>query len=106
MRYVEFRVSSALAQGRQIHAIPGKRSDQRLVRHLTMGEIRALLDAPNVTTRLGIRDRAILHLCFACGLRVSELVALPLANLSLHRPPSIRVYGKGRRERALLGEGG
>ncbi len=38
--------------------------------------------------------------------RVSELVALPLANLSLHRPPSIRVYGKGRRERALLGEGG
>ena len=101
MHYVEGHVCSALAQVRQIHAIPKKRHDQPLVQHLTMGEIRALLDAPNVTTRLGIRDRAMLHLCFACGLRVSELVALPLANLSLHRPPSIRVSGKGRRERAL-----
>ena len=38
-----------------------------------MPEIRAILAAPNVTTRLGIRDRAMLHLCFAGGLRVSEL---------------------------------
>jgi integrase/recombinase XerD len=101
MRYVEFRVPSALAQARQIHAIPEKRHDQALVRHLTMGEVRAVLNAPNVTTRLGIRDRAMLHLCFAGGLRVSELVGLPLAHLSLQRTPSIRVHGKGRRERCL-----
>lgn len=101
MRYVEFRVPSALAQARQIHAIPEKRHDQALVRHLTMGEVRAILNTPNVTTRLGIRDRAMLHLCFAGGLRVSELVGLPLANLSLQRMPSIRVLGKGRRERCL-----
>jgi integrase/recombinase XerD len=94
-------VPSALAQARQIHAIPEKRHDQALVRHLTMTEVRALLNAPNVTTRLGIRDRAMLHLCFAGGLRVSELVGLPLANLSLQRTPSIRVLGKGRRERCL-----
>ena len=78
-----------------------KRHDQALVRHLTMDEVRAILDAPNLTTRLGIRDRAMLHLCFAGGLRVSELVGLPLANLSLQRTPSIRVHGKGRRERCL-----
>jgi integrase/recombinase XerD len=101
MRYVEFRVPSALAQARQIHAIPEKRHDQALVRHLTMTEVRAVLNAPNVTTRLGIRDRAMLHLCFAGGLRVSELVGLPLSNLSLQRTPSIRVLGKGRRERCL-----
>jgi integrase/recombinase XerD len=101
MRYVEFRVPSALAQVRQIHAIPEKRHDQALVRHLAMGEVRAILNAPNITTRLGIRDRAMLHLCFAGGLRVSELVGLPLANLSLQRTPSIRVLGKGRRERCL-----
>ena len=83
MRYVEFRVPSALAQARQIHAIPGKRHDQALVRHLTLEEVRAILKAPNVTTRLGIRDRAMLHLCFAAGLRVSELVGLLLENLSL-----------------------
>jgi integrase/recombinase XerD len=101
MRYVEFRVPSALAQARQIRAIPEKRHDQALVRHLTMAEVRAILNAPNVTTRLGIRDRAMLHLCFAGGLRVSELVGLPLANLSWQRTPSIRVLGKGRRERCL-----
>src|SRR5450755_3324774 len=66
-----------------------------------MEEVRAILNVPNVTTRLGIRDRAMMHLCFAAGLRVSELVGLPLENLSLQRTPSIRVLGKGRKERCL-----
>lgn len=101
IRYVEFRVPSALEQARQIHAIPSKRHDQALVRHLTIAEVRAILNAPATTTRPGIRDRAMLHLCFAGGLRVSELVGLPLANVSLERTPSIRVLGKGRRQRCL-----
>lgn len=101
IRYIEFRVPSALGQARQIHTIPSKRHDQALIRHLTMDEVRAILNAPNTTTRLGIRDRAMLHLCFAGGLRVSELVGLPLENLSLQRTPSIRVLGKGRKERCL-----
>src|SRR5437868_10857305 len=101
IRYVEFRVPSALAQAQQIHAIPSKRHDQGLVRHLTMEEVRAILNAPNTTTRLGIRDRAMLHLCFAGGLRVSELVGLPLESVRLERTASIRVLGKGRRERCL-----
>ena len=73
---------SALEQARQIHAIPVKRHEQKLVQHLSLDEIRAILDAPNVTTRLGIRDRAMLHVCFAGGLRVSELVGLLLENLT------------------------
>jgi integrase/recombinase XerD len=101
MRYVELRVPSSLEQVHQIRAIPTKRHDQALVQHLTMKQMRAILDAPNLATRLGIRDRAMLHLCFACGLRVSELVELPLEGLSLRHPPSIRVCGKGRRERCL-----
>jgi len=101
IRYVEFRVPSTLAQARQIHAIPSKRYDQGLVRHLTMDEVRAILNAPNTTTRLGIRDRAMLHICFAGGLRVSELVELPLGNVRLERTPSIRILGKGRKERCL-----
>jgi site-specific recombinase XerD len=101
IRYVEFRVPSALAQAQQIHAIPGKRHDQALVRHLTREEVQSILNAPNITTRLGIRDRAMLHLCYAGALRVSELVSLPLESLSLQRPPSIRVLGKGRKERCL-----
>ena len=101
MRYVEYRVPSALEQIGKIHAIPTKRYDQKLICCLTMKEIRAVIKAPDCGVRLGIRDRAMLHLCFAGGLRVSELVGTTLANLSLHPDPSLLVHGKGRKERCL-----
>lgn len=101
IRYVEYRVPSTLAQANQIHAIPSKRYENRLIKHLPMNEVRAILDAPNIDTRLGIRDRAMLHLCFAGALRVSELVSLPLASVTLQPAPSICVRGKGRKERCL-----
>ena len=101
MRYVEFRHPAALAQVRQVLAIPTKRHATPLVRHLVMDEIQAILDAPDTTTRLGIRDRAMLHLCFAAALRVSELVTLPVSDLSLRGTAILRVHGKGRRERCL-----
>lgn len=43
----------------------------------------------------------MIHLCFAAGLRVSELVSLPLTAVTLHASPSVRVVGKGRKEREL-----
>jgi integrase/recombinase XerD len=101
MRYVELQRPSALEQVAQIDAIPGKRHDQKLIRHLTTAEVRAILDAPDRSSRLGIRDRAMLHLCFAGGLRVSELVGLTMNGVTLHPNPSILVFGKGRRERSL-----
>ena len=101
MRYVEFRHPNAIEQIDQTNAIPGKRHDQILIRHLTMEEVRAVLDAPDPMTRLGIRDRAMLHLCFADGLRVSQLIGLTLENVTLQSSPSILVFGKGRRERNL-----
>lgn len=85
---------SALEQARQIHAIPVKRYDKALIQHLTNDEVRAIIDAPDITTRLGIRDRAMLHLCFAGGLRVSELVGLPLENLSLQRTRASAFSGR------------
>src|SRR5271166_3562905 len=101
MRYIEYRLPSALEQTRCILSIPTKKTDVRLVRHLTAQEMQSILDAPDPVRRVGIRDRAMLHLCFAGGLRVSELVGLSLAQVSLHRAPSIRVHGKGRKERSL-----
>jgi integrase/recombinase XerD len=101
MRYVEHHVPSALAQIGQIEAIPVKRHDQKLIRHLTMEEVRAILNAPDLAKRSGVRDRAMLHLCFAGGLRVSELVGILLENVALDRTPSVRVRGKGRKERSL-----
>ena len=101
MRFVEHRVPSLLEQSMRVLAIPFKRTDTPLVRHLSLREVEAILNVPDVHTRLGIRDRAMIHLCFSGGLRVSELVGLPLAALSFQPTPLITVQGKGRKERAL-----
>ncbi len=101
MRFCEYREPAILEQSRCILAIPFKRTDVALVAHLNLAEMEAILNAPNLKVRDGLRDRAMLHLCFSAGLRVSELVSLPLAALDLQSSPSIRVRGKGRRERCL-----
>jgi len=72
----------------------------------TLGEaqVEALLDAPDVDTPLGLRDRALLELLYATGLRVSELVGLKLFELSL-QDGVVRTLGKGAKERLVpLGE--
>ena len=101
MRYMQYRLPSALEQIQQVLAIPVKKTDTRLIHHLSIDEMQAILDTPDPTTRSGIRDRAMLQLCFSAGLRVSELVTLRLADLNLQPKPTILIHGKGRRERAL-----
>jgi integrase/recombinase XerD len=71
-----------------------------LPKALAEREIEALLLAPDVATPLGLRDRAMLELMYACGLRVSELVDLPLAGLN-PRQGVLRVDGKGGKERLV-----
>lgn len=100
-KFLEYRLPSCLEQAQRIRAIPVKRTDEVIIGYLNREEIQALLDAPDPNTRYGLRDRAMLHLAFAGGLRVSELVGLNLADLTLHCQPSVRVMGKGRRERIL-----
>ncbi len=101
LRFLEYRVPSLLEQSRRILALPAKRTDSRLISYLSLEEMQAVLDAPNLHDREGIRDRAMLHLCFAAGLRVSELVHLPLGAVEFAPSPTIRIHGKGRRERLL-----
>jgi site-specific recombinase XerD len=100
-RFLEYRVPSCLEQARRIHAIPMKRSEQPLVGYLTREEMRALLTAPDPRTHSGVRDLAMLHLAFAAGLRVSELVGLRLQQFEDTAMPCLHVIGKGRRERIL-----
>src|SRR2546422_1391255 len=72
MRFVEYREPSLLEQSRRILAIPAKRTDTRLMSYLSLEEMQAVLNTPNLQRRDGIRDRAMLHLCFSAGVRVSE----------------------------------
>jgi integrase/recombinase XerD len=100
-RFLEYRLPGSLDQVCRIKAIPIKRTDEKLVHYLTHEEMQALLDTPDPHTRSGTRDRAMLHLAFAAGLRVSELIGLHRDELTLHPDPSVHVRGKGRREREL-----
>lgn len=71
---------------------------------LTENEVERLLGAPKIETTLGMRDRAMLEVLYACGLRVSELVKLKLDQVNL-RLGCLRISGKGNRERLVpLGE--
>jgi site-specific recombinase XerD len=101
MHFLEFREPSTIDQIRRVLAIPPKKADTRLVRHLTSAETQAILNAPDPSAWDGLRDRAMLHLCFAAGLRVSELVGLQLGDITLQPQASVLVHGKGRRERCL-----
>ena len=101
MRFVEYRVPSLLEQSRSILAIPAKRTDSRLINYLSLEEMQVVLNAPDLQRRDGLRDRAMLHLCYSAGLRVSELVSVPLHALEWQPSPNIHIQGKGRRERLL-----
>jgi integrase/recombinase XerD len=72
----------------------------RFVNTLTEGQVVALLEAPDVATPLGLRERTMLELMYASGLRVSELVALKLVELSLN-DGVLRVTGKGSKTRLV-----
>ncbi|MCD6299753.1 MAG: tyrosine recombinase XerC [Dehalococcoidales bacterium] len=75
--------------------------DKRLPTFLTLEEIERLLNAPDLSTPQGQRDRALLELLYASGLRVSELVSLNLEQIDLITG-EIRVRGKGSKERVTL----
>ena len=86
------RLIASPAIGRPLPSVPSE------------DEVRALLDAPDVDTDLGLRDRAMLETLYGCGLRVGELVGLELDQLN-RRQGALRVSGKGAKERLVpLGE--
>ena len=76
------------------------RRDQKVPAHLSVDEMSRLLEAPDVSNPLGRRDRAMLELFYASGLRLAELVGLDVEDVNL-AARIVRVAGKGRKERLV-----
>lgn len=100
-RFLEYRIPSCLDQARRIHAIPSKKISCKLIDYLTQQEMQVLLDTPDIRKPYGIRDRAMIYLAYAAGLRVSELIGLRIDQLNFRPDPVIKICGKGRRERVI-----
>lgn len=81
-------------------SVPLPQPVQRLPGVLSRQEVEALLAAPDLATRIGVRDAAMLETLYAAGLRVSELVGLRAADIHLERG-YLRVMGKGRKQRLV-----
>lgn len=103
-RYYRYLIRERRRQDDPTLAILAARQPMRFPKTLSEMQVEALINAPDVNTALGLRDRAMLELIYACGLRVTELIALKTIELSLS-DAVLRVFGKGSKERMVpMGE--
>ena len=99
-RFASLRHPENAALIQRVLAIPAKRTGRPMVSYLDAPEADALLAAPDLSTRIGRRDRALLALALQTGLRVSELAGLRVQDVRFGKGAHVRCTGKGRKERS------
>ena len=103
-RFLRHVGAAGVLGGDPVEGVATPRFSQPLPRLLRSDEVVALIEAADPDTALGLRDRAMLEVLYGSGLRVTELVSLPLSGIDL-RAGWVRVMGKGAKERVVpLGE--
>ena len=99
-RYFRWALRERLITADPTLRLQSAKQPLRVPKTVTEAQVEALLDAPDVDTPLGLRDRTMLELIYASGLRVSELVTLKTFNVSMSEGV-LRVLGKGNKERLV-----
>jgi tyrosine recombinase XerC len=99
--FCRFLVREEILSHNPLEKAASPKQDKRLPSFLSTTEVTRLLETPDPTTPVGMRDRALLEMLYASGLRVSELVSLNLGQVDLDSN-EIRVVGKGSKERLVL----
>ena len=103
-RYYQYLLRERVVHTDPTVRLEAPRLGRSLPKSLSENDVEALLDAPDPSTTIGLRDRAMLEVLYATGLRVSELVNLELTQINM-RQGVVRVIGKGNKERLVpLGE--
>ncbi|HSI55089.1 MAG TPA: site-specific tyrosine recombinase XerD [Ramlibacter sp.] len=99
-RYFRWALRERLITSDPTLRLQSARQPLRVPKTLTEAQVESLLGAPDLDTPLGLRDRTMLELMYASGLRVSELVSLKTFNVSMGEQV-LRVFGKGNKERLV-----
>jgi integrase/recombinase XerD len=98
--FYRFAVREGRLEADPMENLRAPRAFKALPRFLTGDQVEALLSAPDTRTGLGVRDRAILEVLYATGLRVSELIGLKAADIDF-QVGVLKAFGKGRKERLV-----
>ena len=102
--FYSYLLSKSLVDENPTVKIQSPKLGHSLPKILSEEDVEKLINAPNTKEPLGLRDRAMLELLYACGLRISELISLDILNLNI-RQGVVRVIGKGSKERLVpMGE--
>jgi len=99
-RFYHFLLREKLVTINPSAALDSPKLTRALPKSMSEAEVESLLAAPEIDNPLGVRDRAMLETLYAAGLRVTELISLPLAQVSLAEQV-VRVMGKGNKERLV-----
>lgn len=99
--YVALQCPPALRSAQQILAIPMKRFEKAQLGFLSRDEAQAVLAAPDEQTWCGRRDRIMFTLLYNSGARVSEMIGIRVADVTLGATSSVRLLGKGRKQRTV-----
>ncbi len=101
MHYAALQEPQTLPSIQQVLAIPMKRFDRPILKHLTSAEIKAIIAAPDTTTWNGQRDHVLFATLYNTGARVSEIISIRRKDFDSNHDQSVYLNGKGRKERVV-----
>lgn len=99
-RFFRYLVREGIMKVDPSQHLESPKAVMRLPNTLSEADVEALLKAPDIETPIGLRDRAMLEIAYAAGLRVSELISLTISQISFDMQ-SVRTFGKGSKERLV-----
>lgn len=101
LRFLARTVPELMHLNEEVHAVRAKKTEHAPPPSLTVEEVHAVIAAPDLSTLIGTRDKALLQLLYNTGARVQEIADLTLSDLRLELPASVTLTGKGKKRRVV-----